>query len=245
MRVVVPTLLLLSGCAPLDEAPLLLADAGSNVQGEAGQTYQLDGGDSSAARLTWRFVSTPTASRLGEQDLTDAHTPWPWFVADVDGLYTLELLGCAEAGPCARDRVQALVGPHARPTLVSSGAQGLGLGVLDHEPDPNNTAPIAEAIVRRSLGRTTTFTLDASPSDDPDGDALSYRWVFVTRPANSTLTNSDIVGRNSMNASVQPDVAGLYVIRLSVSDGDATDSVLLPPLVVLDRGWSDWDALPD
>ena len=99
-------------------------------------------------------------------------------------------------------------------------------------------------LIRRSLGQMATVYLDGTPSEDPDGDALAYRWVFVKRPADSDLTNSDIVGRSSANASIQPDVAGLYVIRLTVSDGSATDSVLLPPIVVLDRGWADWDPLP-
>ena len=78
MRVRVPTLLLvISGCAPQDDAQLMLADAGSIVQGQAGQTYTLDGSDSMGESLLWRFVQLPEGSALADQDLVDARTAQP------------------------------------------------------------------------------------------------------------------------------------------------------------------------
>src|SRR5206468_217874 len=53
-----------------------------------------------------------------------------------------------------------------------------------------------------------------------DGDALSFRWSFVARPAGSAAALSDAT---AMNPAFAPDVIGVYVVQLIVNDG-AVDS---------------------
>jgi hypothetical protein len=69
--------------------------------------------------------------------------------------------------------------------------------------------------------------LDGSLSFDPDGDPLSYSWTFVSTPVGSTTS---LTGSASATPSFTPDVAGSYVLRLSVSDrylATASDTVTL------------------
>lgn len=72
-----------------------------------------------------------------------------------------------------------------------------------------------------------TIILDGSNSSDPDGDTLNYTWTLKSIPDGSTATLNN---SNEARASITPDVAGEYVITLSVSDGvhnPVTDEVTL------------------
>jgi len=65
----------------------------------------------------------------------------------------------------------------------------------------------------------TQVYVDGTASWDPDGDALVHYWYFEHQPINSLLANEDIVGWDSPQAFFTPDVAGLWVVALIVSDG--------------------------
>lgn len=83
-----------------------------------------------------------------------------------------------------------------------------------------NTAPIADPgpnLNNETVG--VAVPLDGSASSDADGDTLSYVWQLPTVPAGSLLTDADIVNATSVNASFTPDMAGVYVARLTVNDG--------------------------
>jgi hypothetical protein len=87
-----------------------------------------------------------------------------------------------------------------------------------------NNYPVANAgldIYAASVG--TQLTLDGSNSAVTQG-SISYQWVMEYAPAGSTVS----LGVNIMNnISFTPDVEGVYILRLTVSDGtnSSTDTV--------------------
>jgi hypothetical protein len=81
---------------------------------------------------------------------------------------------------------------------------------------PVNDAPVANAGVDQSLRFHNTATLDGTGSSDVDGDALSYAWTLVTRPAHSRAT---LGGAASAHPTFDADKVGTYVLTLVVNDG--------------------------
>lgn len=100
--------------------------------------------------------------------------------------------------------------------------------------DSTNHAPIANAgsdqshedgVAGFTLG-VTAVNLDGSTSTDPDGDPITFSWVFTSVPNTSTVTLS---GETTATPSFVPDLVGTYDIQLTVSDGrkSSTDSVTI------------------
>lgn len=102
-----------------------------------------------------------------------------------------------------------------------SGAALGSLGSLACGDGGSNQSPTASISGSASATVGTTVILDGSGSRDPEGQALSYRWELVTRPSGSQAVLDDA---SKVRASLLPDVAGAYVVRLVVNDGRA-DSV--------------------
>jgi hypothetical protein len=80
----------------------------------------------------------------------------------------------------------------------------------------------------------STFTgnnvlLDAGGSKDPDGDALSYRWTVVSKPAGSVF---DVPAISTSQMSFNPDLAGTYVLSLRVSDSRGASAEKQATIVV-------------
>lgn len=110
MRRLLPmSLIVLTACTHQEEASVL-ADPGPARTGEVGDTFTFDGSASAAERWSWRLVELPEGSALGEADLHDAQTAWPWFVADAEGLFVLELTACDTLGACGSSEALAMVG---------------------------------------------------------------------------------------------------------------------------------------
>jgi len=80
---------------------------------------------------------------------------------------------------------------------------------------PTNNAPVAEAGPDQTVHTGLSAALDGSNSSDPDGDALTYEWSVLSRPAGST---ADVSDPSAVNPSLAPDMAGNYVIQLIVTD---------------------------
>ena len=79
-----------------------------------------------------------------------------------------------------------------------------------------NTPPIADAGTDQSATVGESVTFNGSGSSDLDGDALSFAWTLVARPAGSAAT---LRGDDTPTPSLTPDTAGDYTLELVVSDG--------------------------
>jgi chitinase len=88
-----------------------------------------------------------------------------------------------------------------------------------------NRPPVANAVMitsvtDRAVGKL--LTLDGSGSNDPDGDRIvSYTWTVLKAPTGSS---AQLLGSNAVRPLLIPDVAGLYVLSLIVSDGNLSSS---------------------
>jgi len=81
---------------------------------------------------------------------------------------------------------------------------------------PSNSVPLARAGSDQSVIVTSVVSLDGTASTDAEGDALSYSWTLIARPADSAaLLSAATTSRPQFTA----DKPGTYSISLSVSDG--------------------------
>ncbi len=86
----------------------------------------------------------------------------------------------------------------------------------DPEPEPENTAPTADAGADLAATVGQAATLDGSASSDADGDTLSFAWTIASAPAGSSAR---LTGADGATPSLTPDVSGEYVLQLVVNDG--------------------------
>ncbi|WP_152207911.1 PKD domain-containing protein [Marinobacter changyiensis] len=94
-------------------------------------------------------------------------------------------------------------------------------GFLDSLPavatiSTSNSRPVANAGDDQSVSVADLVQLDGTGSNDADGDDLSFAWSIMSAPQDSNVTLTDPV---SAQPSFEPDIAGLYVLQLIVSDG--------------------------
>jgi subtilisin family serine protease len=75
--------------------------------------------------------------------------------------------------------------------------------------------PLVDGPASDNVGIPVTFTGSGSSARDV-GQALTYRWVLVSRPTNSTAA---LPANNIPNVTLTPDVGGTYEIGLRVDDG--------------------------
>jgi hypothetical protein len=90
--------------------------------------------------------------------------------------------------------------------------------------------PSASAGPDQTQAVGTTVHLDGTASSDPDGDALTFQWTLVSKPANSIATLS---GSTTALPTFGLDKAGAYHVQLVVSDGELTsiaDMVIISTL---------------
>lgn len=84
--------------------------------------------------------------------------------------------------------------------------------ILQRTRRVGNTAPVAVAGPSRNNVPAGTVTLDGSGSSDPDGDAITYKWVQTDGPT-VTLANA-----NTSVASFEGAAGEAYTFELIVSD---------------------------
>ncbi|MEZ4240124.1 MAG: MopE-related protein [Myxococcota bacterium] len=142
---------------------------------------------------------------------------------DGDGLTTLE-------------EYQLGGDPNAPDTDGDGVEDGTEVGLGTDPADPRDQAPMPVAPVSLYGLVSQPVLLDASGSYDASGDALTYAWSVVTRPATSTATVSSPAVKST---SITPDVAGTWGLQLQVGDGGTTRTLaisleVLPGVIVPD-----------
>ena len=87
-----------------------------------------------------------------------------------------------------------------------------------------DSGPVPNAGADQTVRVGDAVRLDGSASSDPDGDALTFGWSFQSVPAGSDAL---IAGMDTGTPSFTADMAGVYVVTLTVSDGSrqASDTV--------------------
>jgi len=80
----------------------------------------------------------------------------------------------------------------------------------------SNQAPTANAGVDLTVITNQSLQLSADLSTDPENDILSYSWLLISSPSgsNTSLNNAAIA-----DPIITPDIDGLYMLQLIVSDG--------------------------
>ncbi|MDX2008587.1 MAG: PKD domain-containing protein [Myxococcaceae bacterium] len=86
----------------------------------------------------------------------------------------------------------------------------------------NNQAPVAVIDAPERGEPAQPLALSGARSSDADGDALTYRWTVTGAPSGATAT---LTQDTTSSATLTADTAGLYTVRLVVSDG----SLVSPP----------------
>jgi hypothetical protein len=79
-----------------------------------------------------------------------------------------------------------------------------------------NAAPIARPGAAKTVAPGAFVTLSGSASSDPDGDRLTYAWTLTARPGGSAAV---LAGATTVSPTFTADVAGSYVVSLTVDDG--------------------------
>jgi len=177
---------------PADGAPT--ADAGPDRTVDAGTPVTLDGSASSDPEgdaLTYRWALT-TAPAGSVAALSSTSVARPGFTPAVAGVYVFTLTVDDGTLVSVPDTVQL--------TAVA----------------PGNAPPVARAGADSLTEAGTAVTLDGGASSDPDGDALTYLWQVTDRPVGSTALPDPA---DALAPSFTPDVAGVYVLSLTVNDG--------------------------
>lgn len=147
---------------------------------------------------SWTMESVPVESQVGSDDLNMTDPAAPSFTPDVVGTYVVSVYVTDSAGQ-----------PSATEYIVVTVTSG-------------NGAPIADCGGNLTGEEDQRLDLDGSDSRDPEGQPLEYSWTLSSVPDCSDLTpgGESVFNGNAVNPSIVPDCAGVFVVGLTVSDGD-------------------------
>jgi hypothetical protein len=175
-------------------------DQSITLGGVASVTITATDPDGDPLTYAWIVASRPEGSTAA---LSATDAPTVSITPDLAGAYTLQVTVSDGRGGQAIDSVK-----------VTATAAGM------------NRAPVAHAGFDLTGTETIPVDLLGFSSSDPDGDPLTYSWTFLSRPEGSAAS---IIAAGSVSASFTPDVEGVYVVQLEVSDGEfsSTDTATI------------------
>ena len=135
-------------------------------------------------------------------ELIDADKPTARFLGTRAGTYTFELVATSDTSPS--DPVRTTV------------------TVLD-------LPPWASAPARRVVRAGQEVSLDGTGSNDPNGDALTWRWSVELGASNATLSDD-----TQPTARLTPAADGRYSVALVVNDGSQNSAAVLTEVIAID-----------
>lgn len=217
--------------------------AGTDLSGTVGNTISLRGiandPDGDQLTITWSIVSSPATSNASIGNSANLNTS---FVPDAAGPYTITLTANDGNFAPVTDEiiVTAMAGVGEPPVAIIVDENGQ----LINEANDNNKVLLG-----------TNYILDASDSNDPDGDALTFEWEVLVAPEDADYTLDEIdANRQRVFA---PRTIGEYVFRVTVTDADgnavseeatltaAAETIIVTQNVDADTVWRDLFSDPD
>jgi hypothetical protein len=220
-----------TGDSPQNDLPI--AEISGPAEVAPGDLVSLSGVNSfdpEAGSLTysWSLDSSPAGSAAVLSSEMDETTS---FEADLEGIYLVSLVvnDGSQDSDVGYLEITSVIGGGGTTDTGDTGITDTGSTDTGSTGTGSNTAPVADAGSDQAVVLGDTVELDGSNSYDDDGDSLLYGWTFVSVATGSTLTDDDIAGLYSATPSFTPDVAGLYVLGLGVTDGTdyGTDSIAI------------------
>jgi hypothetical protein len=178
------------------------ADGPENKRLNAGEAYLILGQSPMPRVIDLRAKDAPVAAVFmgteGDDRLGSAA-----IAGDLDGDGFAEVI----LGALNADGVENL--------KPDSGEAYIFFGSRFGPPRPPNQPPIANAGPDQTVTVGTLVTLDGRRSSDPDGDPITFQWSFVSTPEGSA---AELTGADTAQPTFTPDVAGEYIIELTVTD---------------------------
>ena len=167
-----------------------VANAGQDQSTLVNKTILVDGTQSSDVdgnplTYKWSILSHPDGSTSG---LSDTSTPQPSLLIDYPGSYVIQLI--------------------VNDGFVDSLADTMVIST-------QNSKPIANAGIDKTVFVTNQVELDGSGSNDVDLDPLRFSWSISSKPAASKAV---LVNPNIEKPTITIDYPGTYVIQLIVND---------------------------
>ncbi|MBN1334618.1 MAG: hypothetical protein JXB39_01525 [Deltaproteobacteria bacterium] len=185
------------------------ANAGADITQSGDEVVELDGSgsfdaDGDPLKYHWSFEYLPETSGVDERlaPFTVNHSAeavTTTFAPDMAGTYVVELVVNDDRANSAPDYV-----------VVTITGQ--------------DEIPVANAGEDATVKLGLEVNLNGSRSYDPAGHPLTYQWGLVDVPAASHLTLDSLVGATTATPTFQPDVMGVYVANLVVSNGFAVSA---------------------
>ncbi len=93
-----------------------------------------------------------------------------------------------------------------------------GSDPLDENSIPNKP-PVADAGPDQNALIGSVITLNGKASFDPEGELITFNWVFCSVPDGSSVSDESLSDAASAKPQFTPDLSGQYILQLVTNDG--------------------------